>query len=73
MLRLVEPWGLQSLLGNCGIQSLRVQMMERGLGSGVLVITLSRGKKKKKPSFVAPAYFCGVNILVVAAFKLPVV
>lgn len=71
MLRLVEPWGLQSLLGNCGIQSLRVQMMEMGLGSGVLVITLSR-EKKNQLSFVAPAYFCGVNILV-AAFKLPMV
>lgn len=45
MLGLVEPWGLQTLLSNCSIKSVRFQMLEMGLGSGGLVNILF-GKKK---------------------------
>lgn len=45
LLCLAEPWGLQSLFRNCGIKSLRAQMIEMGLGSGGLMNVLSRKKK----------------------------
>lgn len=42
---MAEPWGLQTLLSNGGIKSVRSQMMEIGLGGGRLVNILFGEKK----------------------------